>query len=61
MKTLKNHLGVIFPLLILLFSIEFSVMADRVLSQYENSMTSDYNIIVVSKKELPKDLISAKI
>lgn len=61
MKTLKNHLGVIFPLLILLFSIEFSVMADRVLKEYESSMTSDYNIIIVSKKELNQDLVSAKI
>lgn len=61
MKTLKNHLGVIFPLLILLFSIEFSVMSSRVLSEYESSMAGDYNIIIVSKKELSEQTLAPKI
>lgn len=54
MKFLKSHIGVIFPLLILLFSIEFSIMVGRIVDDYESKMGKDYNIIVVSEKELKK-------
>lgn len=61
MKTFKNHFGVIFPLLILLFAIEFSAVASRVLGDYENSMSEDYNIIVVSKNKLDDATLKSKI
>ncbi len=61
MRVLKNHFGVIFPLIILLFSIEFSVMTSRIVSEYETSMSNEYNIIVVSKKELTNEVLKSKI
>lgn len=61
MKVFKNHFGVIFPLLVLLFSIEFSVMTSRLVSEYESSMSDDYNIIVVSSKQLKDEDFRTKI
>lgn len=61
MKNLKNHFGVILPLFVLLFAIEFSVMAGRILSDYESSMSDEYNIIVVSQKELSDEVFKSRI
>lgn len=52
MKSLRDHLGFIFPLIALLFAAEFSMTADKVVKNYENLMSNDYNIVIVSNKEL---------
>lgn len=52
MKSFKNHIGVIFPLVILLFSIEFILLTDKVIKNYESLMGNDYNIIIMSDKSL---------
>ncbi|MBR8462534.1 cell division protein FtsX [Campylobacter sp. faydin G-24] len=52
MRSLKNHLGFIFPLIALLFAIAFSLMSDKIVKSYENLMSNDYNIVIVSNKEL---------
>ena len=52
MKSFKNHLSVIIPLVALLAGIEFILSANRVLSEYENMMNKDYTIIIVSQNEL---------
>ena len=49
MQSLKNHLSFIIPLFILLFSIQFSTMLDRAVSQYESRLAGEYTIIAVSK------------
>lgn len=61
MRSLKNHFGVILPLFVLLFAIEFSVMAGRILSDYELSMSDEYNIIAVSQKELSDEMLKSRI
>ncbi|AGZ82046.1 hypothetical protein [Campylobacter fetus] len=61
MKSFKSHLGVIFPLVILLFSIEFSFMVDKIVSNYETTMGNDYNIIIVSENEISSDIIKQNI
>jgi len=52
MRSLKNHLGFILPLIALLFSVQFSLTADKVVRDYERLMGNDYNIVIVSSKEL---------
>lgn len=52
MKLFKNHFGVIFPLVVLLFAIQFSLLIKQVVSAYERSMGRDYNIIIVSSKDI---------
>lgn len=60
MRSFKSHISVIFPLLVLLFSIEFSLMLGKFVGDYELKMANDYNIIIVSEAELTNDtLISA--
>ena len=52
MKSFKNYLSVIIPLVALLAGIEFILSANRALSEYENMMNKDYTIIIVSQNEL---------
>ena len=52
MKSLKNHLSFLLPLFILLFSFQFSKMVDRSVNGYEERLTSDYSIVLVSKRVL---------
>ena len=52
MKSFKNHLGVIIPLVALLVGIQFILLADRVVGEYEAVMNKDYSIIIVSQNEL---------
>ena len=58
MQSLKNHLSFIVPLFILLFSIQFSTMLKRAVSDYESKLAGDYTIIVVSQKALPQKEIA---
>ncbi len=53
MKSLKNHLSFIIPLFVLLFAIQFSTMLERGIKKYEEHLTGEYTIVVVSK--LPQD------
>lgn len=61
MNSLKNHCSVVFSLIVLLFSIEFSMIADKLVTNYEYKMGRDYNIIVVSQKPLNERLLKLKI
>ena len=61
MKSLKNHLSVIIPLFILLFSFQFVVMLDRVVKSYEQKLFSDYSIVAVSMGDLDKDRLKKEI
>ena len=57
MRSLKNHLGFILPLIALLFSVQFSLTADKIVREYERLMGNDYNIVVVSNKELSEPVL----
>lgn len=61
MKSIKNHLGFILPLIALLFAVQFSSLGNEILKQYEELMSKDYNIVVVSNKELNLSQITASI
>lgn len=61
MRSIKNHIGVIFPLIVLLFSMEFVLIMSKVVTEYEHTMSNDYNIIIVSQNELNKEDMKSKI
>jgi cell division transport system permease protein len=61
MQSLKNHLSFIIPLFILLFSIQFSSMLNRAVSQYESRLAGEYTIIAVSKVPLTKKELQKRI
>ncbi|MRJ02997.1 MAG: cell division protein FtsX [Epsilonproteobacteria bacterium] len=52
MKSLKNHISLIIPLFAILFAVEFYLIIDRLIADYEVRLSSDYSIVVVSKKPL---------
>ncbi|MDO5045856.1 FtsX-like permease family protein [Campylobacter sp.] len=57
MRSLKNHFGVIFPLVALLFSMQFITLTENTIKDYERLMNNDYSIIIVSSKELDDAMI----
>ncbi len=61
MKSLKNHLALIIPLFSIFFAIEFYIVLDRVIKNYENNLKEDYTIILVSKKTLKSDDVSSYV
>ncbi len=61
MRSLKNHLGFILPLIALLFSVQFSLTADKVVRDYERLMGNDYNIVIVSSKELSDAILKPMV
>lgn len=52
MKSLKTHLGLILPLLFMMFAFEFILFTNASLKHYENLLNQDYNIIIASSSEL---------
>jgi cell division transport system permease protein len=55
MKSVKNHISLIIPLFAILFSVEFYLIIDRVIKNYEKRLTGDYSLFVVSKRPLSLD------
>jgi len=61
MKYLKNHLFLILALVSILFSIEVYFISNKIISAYEQKISKNYTIIVVSKiplKNINSPLIS---
>jgi len=52
MKSIKEHLMFILPLMAMLIGIEFILIFNRVTTSYEQKLKNEYAILVVSKKEL---------
>jgi cell division transport system permease protein len=52
MKSIKDHLMFILPLMAMLIGVEFILIFNRVTTQYEEKLKNEYSILVVSKKEL---------
>ena len=52
MKSIKNHLMFILPLIAILLGIEFFLVFDRTTNTYEKSLKEGYSMLVVAKKPL---------
>ncbi len=52
MKSIKNHLMFILPLMAILLGIEFFLVFDRTTNTYEKSLKEGYSMLVVAKKPL---------
>ena len=61
MKSLKNHLSVIFPLFVLLFSLQFSFLSDKIVKEYAEKLTKDYSIVVVAPKVLSQAVVKSRV
>ncbi len=61
MKSLKNHLSVIIPLFVLLFSLQFTFLTDKIVENYSKKLTQDYSIVVVSPKILSEAVIKSRV
>ena len=54
-------MGFILPLIALLCSVQFSLTADKIVREYERLMGNDYNIVVVSNKELSEPVLKSVV
>ncbi len=61
MRLVKNHFSVIFPIVVILLSLQFSISLDKLVKDYEVNLTEDYSIIVVSVKKLDNDTMRSDI
>ena len=61
MKSLKNHLSVIFPLFVLLFSLQFALMSDKIVKSFTQRLTNDYSIVIVAPKKLDEAVLMSKV
>ena len=61
MKSLRNHFSVIFPLIVLLFSLQFTLGLEKIVGDYEKKLIDDYSIIVVSVKDLDENVLKQDI
>lgn len=52
MKSIRNHISLIFALMAMLFSFQFLSGTNQVVSEYENYLNENYSIIAVSTSEL---------
>ncbi len=50
MKSLRSHFSVIFPLIVLLMSIQFTINLEKIVKDYEKNLVQDYSIIAVCTK-----------
>ena len=58
MKSLKNHISFLIPLFALLFSIQFSTMLSRGITNYESKLAGEYTIVVVSSSIIDRAAIA---
>lgn len=54
MKSIKNHLSLIIPLFVMLFSYEFLTLVDRIVSSYEQKLVSQYSIVFSASQKVDK-------
>ena len=59
MKSIRDHLMFILPLLAMLIGVEFILIFNRVTTNYEQKLKDEYAILVVSKKELTTPMVRA--
>lgn len=61
MKSFKNHLSLVFALMVMMFAFEFLVITNKTINHYETLLNKDYNIILVSKNHLDKNNIQNEV
>ncbi len=61
MKSLRNHISVIVPLFVLLFSIQFAFLTSKIVNEYSLKLTQDYSIVVVAPKTLSQAVIKSRV
>lgn len=61
MKSLKNHLSVIFPLFVLLFSLQFALMSDKIVKNFAKKLTNEYSIVVVAPKKIDEAVLASRV
>lgn len=61
MKSLRNHISVIIPLFVLLFSFQFSILLDRMVKDYEKLLLDDYSIVIVSSVTVDKQRLKSRV
>ncbi|WP_300368784.1 hypothetical protein [Hydrogenimonas sp.] len=57
MTFIRNHLGLILPLFAILFAIEYLLVFDRVIKDYETRLQEQYTVIVVAEKSVEPNQI----
>ncbi|MBT0606343.1 ABC transporter permease, partial [Campylobacter lari] len=61
MKSFKNHLSLIFALMVMMFAFEFLIITNKTIEHYEKLLNKDYNIILVGKTHLDKKSIEDQV
>lgn len=61
MKFIKQHLSLIFPLLMLLFSYESAMLVKRAVVEHEKKLSQDYSIIIAAKGKIGFSQLKAKV
>lgn len=61
MKFIKQHLSLIFPLLMLLFSYESAMLVKRAVLEHEKKLSQDYSIIIATKGKLNFSALKSKV
>lgn len=61
MKSLKNHLSVIVPLFILLFSYQFVITLEKTVNNYEKTLAGEYTIVAVAFSNLDEYEIKQQV
>jgi len=61
MKSLKNHLSVIIPLFVLLFSIQFTSLTSKIVKNYSTKLIQDYSIVIVAPKTISQAVLKSKV
>ncbi|TXE81513.1 ABC transporter permease [Campylobacter peloridis] len=61
MKSFKNHISLIFALMVMMFAFEFLIITNKTIDHYEKLLNKDYNIILVSKGHIDKKSVQEQI
>lgn len=61
MRFIKQHLSLIFPLVMLLFSLESAMLVNRAVLAHEKKLSQDYSIVIASKSPVSFAELQSKI
>lgn len=61
MNFIKQHLSLIFPLMMLLVSFESAVLIQRAVEEHEKKLSQDYSIIIASNTLMTKESLKGQI
>ncbi|HIY43415.1 FtsX-like permease family protein [uncultured Helicobacter sp.] len=61
MRFIKQHLSLIFPLVMLLFSLESAMLVNRAVLEHEKKLSQDYSIVIASKTPVSFAELQSKV